>query len=174
MTRPADVLPDMLAPDQRLWFVGTAAGPVSAARRAYYAHPGNRFWRALFEAGVTERLYAPHEYPKLARLGIGLTDICKVASGSDAAIPADAFDAEGFAAKVGRFQPEGLAFTSKTAASFWLKRPTARIPHGRVADPPRADGPVVFVLPSPSGRASTWWSIEPWREAAAFLAGAQP
>ena len=77
MARAAHVLPDRLAPDLKAWFVGTAAGPRSAAVGAYYAHPGNRFWRALHEAGITPRLFAPEEYPLMLELGIGLTDFCK-------------------------------------------------------------------------------------------------
>lgn len=165
-TDHAHILPDMIAPGQRLWFVGTAAGPVSAAVGAYYAHPGNRFWRALHEAGVTPRLFQPHEYPLLGKLDVGLTDICKTAWGVDSQLPKDRFDVEGFRAKVARMAPAALAFTSKTAASHWLGRPTGRIPHGRQ---PGGPGPAVFVLPSPSGLATSYWSLEPWREAAAWL-----
>lgn len=160
------ILPDLLAPNLRLWFVGTAAGPRSAAEGAYYAHPGNRFWAALHEAGITPRRFAPHEFPQLAALEIGLTDFCKTDWGVDAVIPRETFDRAGFAKKVARLKPAGLAFTSKTAASLWLQRPTGRISIGRQADD---EGPTVFVLPSPSGLATSYWSLEPWREAARFL-----
>ena len=33
--KAAHILPDRLAPNLRLWFVGTAAGPMSAAVSAY-------------------------------------------------------------------------------------------------------------------------------------------
>lgn len=61
-------------------------GAASAAERAYYAHPGNRFWRALHEAKITPRLFAPQEYPLLLDLGIGLTDFCKISWGVDSQI----------------------------------------------------------------------------------------
>ena len=48
---PAHILPDVLASGLKVWFVGTAAGPKSAAVGAYYAHGANRFWRTLHEAG---------------------------------------------------------------------------------------------------------------------------
>jgi TDG/mug DNA glycosylase family protein len=167
-SKAAHILPDRLAPGLRLWFVGTAAGPMSAAKGAYYAHPGNRFWRALHETGVTPRLYAPHEYQLLLDLGVGLTDFCKTAWGVDAQIAREAFDVEGFRRKVKRLRPAALAFTSKTAASLWLGRATGRIGVGRQVI---HDGPAVFVLPSPSGLATSYWSIAPWREAAEFLRG---
>ena len=135
--RSAHILPDRLAPDLKLWFVGTAAGPRSAAVGAYYAHPGNRFWRALHQAKITPRLFEPHEYPLLLDLGIGLTDFCKTGWGVDSQIGATQFDVAGFKRKVTRLKPSALAFTSKTAASLWLQRPTGRIEPGRQTDAPR-------------------------------------
>jgi TetR/AcrR family tetracycline transcriptional repressor len=61
-----------------------------------------------------------------------------------------------------------LAFTSKTAAGLWLKRPTGKIAIGR-QDTGGSNAPAIFVLPSPSGLATSYWSIEPWRELSAFL-----
>jgi len=162
------VLPDRLAADLRVWFVGTAAGPMSAAVGAYYAHPGNRFWRALHETGITPRLFAPHEFPDLLPLGIGLTDFCKTGWGVDADIARDAFDAAAFRRKVARFKPRTLAFTSKMAASLWLGRATGKIATGRQED--HAGGPAIFVLPSPSGLATSYWTIAPWKELAAHIA----
>ncbi|MDP3492848.1 MAG: mismatch-specific DNA-glycosylase [Hyphomonadaceae bacterium] len=162
------ILPDRLAPDLKLWFVGTAAGPRSAAERAYYAHPGNRFWRAVHQAGITPRLLAPHEYPLMLDLGIGLTDFCKVSWGVDSQIAKEHFDVASFTRKVKRLKPRALAFTSKTAASLWLGRATGKIQPGRqsFAD---AGEPTIFVLPSPSGLATSYWSIKPWREVGVFL-----
>jgi TDG/mug DNA glycosylase family protein len=173
MSRRPHILPDRLAPDLKLWFVGTAAGPRSAAVGAYYAHPGNRFWRALHEARITPRLFDPHDYPKLLELGLGLTDFCKTGWGVDSAIPHEQFDIAGFKRKVVRLKPHALAFTSKTAASLWLDRPTGRIDHGqqKTAEP---HCPAVFVLPSPSGLATSYWSIEPWREVGLWLRRTSP
>jgi len=166
--RPAHVLPDRLASNLKLWFVGTAAGPTSAALGQYYAHPGNRFWRALHETGVTPRLFVPHEYPRLLDLGVGLTDFCKTGWGVDAEIAREAFDVAAFRRKVTRLKPAALAFTSKTAAGLWLGKPTGQISVGRQVI---HDCPAIFVLPSPSGLATSYWSLAPWREAADFLRG---
>lgn len=164
----AHILPDRLAPNLKVWFVGTAAGPRSAAERAYYAHPGNRFWRAVHEAKITPRQFAPHEYPLMLDLGIGLTDFCKVSWGVDSQIDKDHFDVAGFTRKVKRLKPRTLAFTSKTAAGLWLGKSTGRIQIGR-QDASHTDGPAVFVLPSPSGLATSYWSIAPWKQLSAYL-----
>jgi double-stranded uracil-DNA glycosylase len=160
------ILPDRLGANLRVWFVGTAAGPRSAAVGAYYAHPGNRFWRALHDARITPHLYDPHDYPQLLDLRIGLTDFCKISWGVDASIDRAHFDVEGFRRKVRRLRPRALAFTSKAAASLWLARSTGRIEAG--LQPETAD-PAVFVLPSPSGLATSYWSIAPWKQLAAWL-----
>jgi double-stranded uracil-DNA glycosylase len=165
--KKAHILPDRLAPDLRVWFVGTAAGPRSAEVGAYYAHPGNRFWRALHEAKITSRLFEPHDYPDLLKLGIGLTDFCKVSWGVDAKIDREHFDTAAFKRKVARLKPRALAFTSKMSASLWLGRPTGRIAVGRQMQQPGE--PAVFVLPSPSGLATSYWSIAPWEELAGWL-----
>ncbi|MBI1359785.1 MAG: mismatch-specific DNA-glycosylase [Alphaproteobacteria bacterium] len=161
------ILPDVLAPGLKLWFVGTAAGPKSAAVGAYYAHAGNRFWRTLHEAGITPTRFAPHDFPKLIELGVGLTDFCKTGWGVDSAIARDQFDVAGFRKKVERLKPRALAFTSKTSASLWLEKPTGRIAPGR--QPSSGNAPAVFVLPSPSGLATSYWSAEPWREVGDWL-----
>lgn len=161
-------LPDVLAPNLRVVFVGTAAGRRSAEAGAYYAHPGNRFWRTLHEVGLTPRLYQPHEFPAMLDLGIGFTDMSKVASGQDHEIEDHHFDVPRFNTVIRRHNPRVVAFTSKRAASVWLAMPTGRIKLGRQETRPPGF-PEVFVLPSPSGAAGATWTIAPWRDLAAWI-----
>ena len=72
---------------------------------AYYAHAGNRFWRTLHEAGITPVRFAPHDFPKLLELGVGLTDFCKTDWGVDSAIARERFDVAGFRRKVDSLAP---------------------------------------------------------------------
>lgn len=161
-------LPDQLRPNLRLVFVGTAASTRSAELGHYYAHPGNRFWRAIHEAGITPRRYQPSEFAELISLGIGFTDPCKTGAGMDHQIAAEAIDVPGFRAKMETYRPRTIAFTSKKAASLFYGRPSAAIPLGRQARD--ASLPEIFVLPSPSGAASGSWTIGPWRELSAWIA----
>jgi double-stranded uracil-DNA glycosylase len=157
-------LPDLLAPDLRVIFVGTAAGKRSAELGHYYAGRGNRFWRTLHEIGLTPRLFEPREFRDLLALGIGLTDISKLGAGMDHQIASHAFDPEQFVANVRRYRPRAIAFTSKKAASIWLgKRATRAIPYGRQLERPTGF-PEVFVLPSTSGAARAHWNLAPWQE----------
>lgn len=157
-------LPDQLAPDLRLVFVGTAASQRSADTGHYYAHPGNRFWRTLDEVGITSRRYLPQEFPALLKLGIGFTDLCKLGSGMDHQALAFPVDVPGFRDKMRRYRPNTVAFTSKKAASLFYGRPTSAIMLGR--QPAQEDFLDVFVLASPSGAASGAWSVQPWQELA--------
>lgn len=149
---------------------GTAPSRISKQAGAYYATPGNLFWPTLHEVGLTPRRLAPTDYAEMLGFGIGLTDLNKTEWGSDAELSAAAFDVAGLRAKLARYAPAAVAFTSKTAGSRFFGKPVAL---GRQADPGRNDasaGIAWFVLASPSGRARSHWTPAPWRELGAFIA----
>ncbi|MCU9613555.1 mismatch-specific DNA-glycosylase [Caldibacillus lycopersici] len=56
-------------------FVGFNPSLKSGELGHHYANPNNRFWKLLFESGLTPRKYAPEEDAKLLELGYGLTNI---------------------------------------------------------------------------------------------------
>lgn len=170
MRRPSapsspQLVPDLLAPGLDLVFCGTAPSPASFKARAYYANPGNAFWPTLHAVGLTPERLAPQRYPELLGWGLGLTDLNKTEYGSDHELTPAAMDAGSLHAKIARYRPAAVAFTSKNAASLALgiKAPA----YGRRVE--RLEGAIVFVLASPSGRARSFWTIAPWKEAAAFV-----
>ena len=57
----------------------------------------------------------------------------------------------------------GVWVAERLHAALGIKAPA----YGRQAEP--LEGAVAFVLASPSGRARSFWTLEPWREAAAFV-----
>jgi TDG/mug DNA glycosylase family protein len=159
------LVPDLLAPGLDLVFCGTALGPASFKARAYYANPGNSFWPTLHAVGLTPERFTPQRYPELLAWGIGLTDLNKTEVGSDHELTPAAMDAASLHAKLRKHRPAAIAFTSKNAASLALG---IKVPsYGRQVE--LLEGAVPFVLASPSGRARSFWTIEPWREAAAFV-----
>lgn len=155
------VLPDVLAPGLLVVFCGTAPGARSAREGAYYAHPGNFFWRTLFEIGLTPRRLSPQEFRDVLGFGIGLTDVAKHAYGSDTELPRAAFDAAALRRKLARYRPSIVAFTSKNAAHAGLGAPPRDLLYGE-QDAPLAHSRV-FVLPSPSGQARGFWNVAPWQ-----------
>ncbi|TAJ83597.1 mismatch-specific DNA-glycosylase [Reyranella sp.] len=165
-SRNKQLIPDLLAPGLDLVFCGTAPSPISFKARAYYANPGNAFWPTLYAIGLTPERLAPQQFPELLGFGIGLTDLNKTEVGSDHELTPAAMDAASLHSKLRQFRPAAIAFTSKNAAALGLgvKAPG----YGR--QQMLLEGAVVFVLASPSGRARSFWTLAPWREAAAFVA----
>jgi double-stranded uracil-DNA glycosylase len=164
--RNSPLIPDLLAPGLDLVFCGTAPSPASFKARAYYANPGNAFWPTLHAVGLTPERLTPQRFPELLTLGLGLTDLNKTEVGSDHELSPSAMDSKSLHAKLRRFRPAAIAFTSKNAASLALgiKAPA----YGRQVE--LLEGAVAFVLASPSGRARSFWTLAPWKEAAAFVA----
>lgn len=103
----------------------------------------------------------PSEYAGLLALGIGLTDLCKAHCGNDDELPTDALDAQALRRKLRRYAPAILAFTSKNAARAFLGR---EVDYGW--QPEREGTTRLMVLTSPSGQATRFWSLAPWRELA--------
>ncbi|WP_079509317.1 G/U mismatch-specific DNA glycosylase [Mesobacillus jeotgali] len=56
-------------------FVGFNPSIRSSETGHHYANPNNRFWKILFEAGITPRKYEPSEDYLLLELGYGMTNI---------------------------------------------------------------------------------------------------
>jgi TDG/mug DNA glycosylase family protein len=159
-----EVLRDVLEPGMRVVFCGTAPGTASAKARAYYAGPGNAFWRTLYLIGLTPVQLAPEECRQLPRHGIGLTDICKVRYGSDAEVGTVEFDVTGLQEKIAAAEPANLAFNGKNAARGALERD---VRFGLQEE--QIGGAAVWVLPSTSGAARRYWSVGPWEELARSL-----
>jgi len=139
----------------------TAAGTASAKAGAYYAGPGNAFWKTLHATGLTPALLAPPEFGRLPEFGIGLTDICKVSYGSDQEVGTTEFDVARLETEIAATEPTRLAFNGKNAARGALER---QVTYG--IQPERIGGAEIWVLPSTSGAARRFWDIEPWHELA--------
>lgn len=81
-------LPDLISDRVRLLFVGINPGLRTVAVQAHFAPRGNRFWPALFRAGITDHLidassgftHADREY--LLKRGIGITSLVDKATAS--------------------------------------------------------------------------------------------
>jgi len=163
------VLPDVLVPGLAVVFCGSAVGTASARRGAYYAGPGNAFWPALAEVGLTPRQLAPEEYRSIAKYGLGLTDLAKTVAGSDHVLSKEHFDRNGLRSKILRYRPRILAFTSKRAAEEYIRH---RVDYGLMNE--TIGNTVLFVVPSPSGAARRYWDKKPWRELARLRGNAKP
>ena len=156
------VLPDILQPGLRLVLCGTAVGTVSARAGAYYAGPGNDI---LFETGLTPKRLHPRQFREVIRYGIGLTDMVKTASGSDASLPAESFDPDRLRNHIFRIKPRFLAFNGKRSAKVFFAR--SNIGYGLHTS--KLGSTSLFVLPSTSGAARGFWDPRHWHDLAELV-----
>ena len=140
----------MIAPGLRVLFCGINPGLYSGATGHHFARPGNRFWRALHEAGFTDRLLSPPETPELLKRKIGVTNLVNAATASADELGLAEYrrGARLIEAKVRRFRPRVVAFVGMGAYRVAFGRPRAR--GGRQDE--RLAGAAIWVLPNPSGR----------------------
>lgn len=160
------ILPDVLRADLRVVFCGTAAGAASAQVGAYYAGPGNAFWRTLHEIGLTPLQLEPAQFREVTRYGIGLTDIAKQTSGADSTLKPTDFDAEALREKILTYAPRVLAFNGKRAAQAFYGHKS--LMYGRQPKPLNTTR--VVVLPSTSGAARRFWDERHWHDLVDWLA----
>ena len=158
------ILPDVLGPNLKVVFCGTAAGDKSAKARAYYAGPQNGFWEVLFRVGLTPKKFLSQDFRKLPNHGIGLTDIVKGTSGTDDKLLFRGVDKGGFESKIAKYRPRIVAFNGKRAAQEYFGCP---VDYGRQEK--KIKGSVVFVLPSTSAAARRFWNEKYWKQLSRFV-----
>ncbi len=74
MPRPPS-LPDHLAPDLRILFVGINPGLRSASVGHHYAGHSNRFWKLLYEAALVPEPLTYRDDGRLPEWSLGLTNL---------------------------------------------------------------------------------------------------
>lgn len=142
-------LPDVVAADLDVLFVGINPGLWSAATGWHFARPGNRFWPALHRGRFTPRLLHPGEQDRLPALGLGITNmVARASARADELTAPELVDgARILADKVGRYRPRWVAVVGVTAYRIGFGRPKA----GFGPQPERLAGARLWVLPNPSG-----------------------
>lgn len=146
---------DLVGPGVRLLFVGINPGLWTAAVNAHFARRGNRFWPALYRAGVTRtQLDVADGMPadvvaELVAIGIGITNLVPHATARADELRRDQL-AEGAARLrqlVRTAHPRVVAVLGKTAyaQAFGVRAVAA----GRQPEP--FEGAELWVLPNPSG-----------------------
>ena len=143
-------IPDLIAPGLDVLFVGINPSLWSGAVGLHFARPGNRFWRALHEAGFTDRLLSPYDGRELLKRRIGVTNLVNRATASADELDIADYErgARRIATKVRRYRPKNVAFVGMGAYRVAFGRPRAF--GGRQEQ--RLAGADVWVLPNPSGR----------------------
>jgi TDG/mug DNA glycosylase family protein len=157
----SDILPDVLIDGLDLVFCGTAPSKTSAAARAYYANPRNRFWKILHECNFTAVELMPSKFYQLTNSKMGLTDLCKLESRSDDKLKTSSFLPERLRQSIEKYRPRFLAFTSKNAGRQFLGKSANYGPQQDVGHTK------VYILPTTSPRrGDVWWNEKKsyWQE----------
>ncbi len=153
------MLPDLLQPNLKIVFCGTAAGKRSAILQEYYAGKGNKFWCTLFVIGLTDEQLLPSQYEKLLEYNIGLTDLVKNKSGMDSTLLHSDFGSDLLLNKIKEFKPKILCFNGKRSAEEFLLR---RVDYGLQSEV--IEDTKLFVAPSTSNSANGFWDISYWQK----------
>lgn len=143
-------IPDHLKKGLKILFVGFNPSIRSSETGYHYANPNNRFWKILFEAGLTPRKFLPEENHQLLSLGFGLTNIVARPT-KEAADISKAEYVEGAALlqqKIKEHQPKVVCFVGKGVYQEYSKKRSIK---WGVQEEPVVSGVIEYVAPSSSG-----------------------
>lgn len=145
---------DLVGDDVRLVVVGINPGLMTAATNTHFAHPSNRFYPALYLAGITVRPLPPDgitddDREHLVARGLAITNIVARATARASELTRDELraGAEVLVDRVAAWRPRVVAIAGLTAYRHAFH-------HGRATageQPERLGGARLWVVPNPSG-----------------------
>lgn len=158
------MIDDILEPGLRVVFCGINPGKSSAHTGFHFAHPGNRFWKVIHQAGFTDQLLRPEDERHLLDTRCGITMLVErpTVQASEVGLQELRTGGRELIKKIEDYQPTALAILGKAAyeqafnargASWGRQSVTIGITQ-------------VWVLPNPSGlnRATLDKLVEAYRE----------
>jgi double-stranded uracil-DNA glycosylase len=143
-------VPDVVRAGLAILFCGINPGALSGELGQHFARPGNRFWKVLYQAGLTDRVLVPAQQWELLDLGIGITNLVPRTTRAASEVTPDELRAGAAAldVKVAALRPRCVAVLGVLAYRRAFQRPNARI---GVQDETVGRGSALWVLPNPSG-----------------------
>lgn len=155
---------DILAPDLRVVFCGINPGKSSAHTGFHFAHPGNRFWKVIHQAGFTDRLLKPEEELQLLDTRCGITMLVErpTVQASEVELLELRDGGRELVRKMEEYQPRALAILGKQAFEKAFQVRGVKWGKQQVS----IGATEVWVLPNPSGlnRATLDKLVEAYRE----------
>ncbi|OAS86127.1 MULTISPECIES: mismatch-specific DNA-glycosylase [Metabacillus] len=141
---------DHIKQDLRILFIGFNPSLVSGEVGHHYANKHNRFWKILYEAGITVRQYKPEEDFTLLNNGIGFTNIVSRPSRAAEEITSEEYKVGRIILrqKIDEYKPKIAFFVGKGVYLQYSQRKKAdwgKQEHSIV------EGVIDFVAPSSSG-----------------------
>lgn len=110
------MLPDYLAPNLEIVFIGLNPGTYSDKMGHYFARSTNLFWTALYESGLVSTRLTPKDDARMNEFGFGLTDLVARATPNIDSLMNDEFVAGGIVlrAKIEQYAPRLACFVGIT------------------------------------------------------------
>ncbi len=143
------MLPDYLAPNLDIVFVGLNPGEYSDRVGHYFARAQNAFWTALSQSGIVSEQLSASDDVRMTQFSLGLTDLVKRTTKSASEITKEEFKRGGeqLHAKLVPLAPRVICFVGLTGyrAAF---DPNAKLG----AQSSRWDASRLFIMPSTSAR----------------------
>ncbi|MFH0069528.1 mismatch-specific DNA-glycosylase [Peribacillus sp. NPDC056705] len=141
---------DHLKEDLDILFVGFNPSIRSGQTGHHYANPNNRFWRILFESGLTPRKYEPTEDSSLLELGYGFTNIVsRPTKGADEITKEEYIKGrKQLKRKIEKYKPKLVCFVGKGVYQEY--RQLRKFSWG-LQEEPSLNETIEFVAPSSSG-----------------------
>jgi len=146
VTKP---LPDVVSEDLLILFCGINPSLTSAREGHHFVRPGNRFWPALYESGLTPVRLSAQQDARLLEFGLGSTNLVDRPTRTAAELSGAELEGGGRALErsVERWRPRVVAVVGITAYRKAFARPDA----GLGLQPETLAGRPLWVLPNPSG-----------------------
>ena len=170
-------VPDLVGDHVRLLFVGINPGRWTAATQTHFAHPGNRFYPALLQAGLIEREidrsagFNDDDRAHLMARGIAITNLVNRATVRASELTRDELREGGRRLEelVADLRPRVVAIAGVTAYRTAFRQPKARL--GR--QPEDLAGAELWAVPNPSGLNAheTTASLAEWYRRVGVVAG---
>lgn len=155
---------DILAPGLRVVFCGINLGLSSAEKGFPFAHPANRFWKVIHQAGFTDRQLKPQEAQLLLDYRCGVTKLVDRPTVQANEVTKLELHAGGrkLIEKIEDYQPQALAILGKQAYEQGFSQRGTQ--WGKQTHTIGATQ--IWVLPNPSGlsRVSLEKLVEAYRE----------
>jgi TDG/mug DNA glycosylase family protein len=142
-------VPDVLARDLAVVFVGINPGLWSGAVGHHFARPGNRFWKALHRSGFTDRQLRPEDEAELLGRGLGITNLAARTTATAGELTNDELrnGTRELDRRLAPLRPRFVAVLGIGAYRTAFQRPRAAL--GPQDD--RLGASRLWVLPNPSG-----------------------
>lgn len=143
-------LPDIIRPNLKVLFVGFNPSIYSGQTGHHFASPNNRFYKILYESGLTPYKYKPVEDAGFLELGYGLTNLVSRPTRSAAEISSAEYSVgrELLLQKIKLYRPRIVCLVGKGVYQMYARKKEAA---WGFQDNALISGITDFVAPSSSG-----------------------